>query len=78
MIRRQLLAKLPRLFGLGLLGLGSANAQVTGAHKQLKIMMKSAWGSDDPTRGSLFFHTDLPWRKPGTKCRSFLPGKPRT
>jgi hypothetical protein len=75
MIRRQLLAKLPRLFGLGLLGLGSANAQVTGAHKQLKIMMKSAWGSDDPTRGSFVFSHGLALAEAGHEVQIFLTGE---
>ena len=52
MIRRQLLSKIPQLFGLGLLGLGAGNAQETTARKPLKIMMKSAWGSDDPTKAT--------------------------
>jgi predicted peroxiredoxin len=75
MIRRQLLAKLPRLFGLGLLGLGSANAQVAGAHKQLKIMMKSAWGSDDPTRGSFVFSHGLALAEAGHEVQIFLTGE---
>jgi hypothetical protein len=52
MIRRQLLSKLPQLFGLGLLGLRSAKAQVAGPHKPLKIMMKSAGGR--MTRSGVF------------------------
>ena len=55
MVRRQLLSKLPQLFGLSLLGLGSGRAQEAATRKPLKIMMKSAWGSDDPTRASFPF-----------------------
>jgi hypothetical protein len=75
MIRRQLLSKLPQLFGLGLLGLQSANAQVTGAHKSLKIMMKSAWGSDDPTRASFPFAHGLALSDAGHEVQIFLTGE---
>ena len=60
MIRRQLLFKVSQVLGLGLLGLRSANAQETTVRKRLKIMMKSAWGSDDPTRASFPFLHGLP------------------
>jgi hypothetical protein len=74
MIRRQLLSKLPRLLGLGLLGLGAANAQET-AHKPLKIMMKSAWGSDDPTRASFVFAHGLALADAGHEVQIFLTGE---
>jgi hypothetical protein len=48
MLRRLIFAKLA---GLPLLALSAVRAQAAG--KALKIMMKSAWGSDDPTRGRL-------------------------
>lgn len=75
MIRRQLLAKLPQLFGLGLLGLGAANAQETAARKPLKIMMKSAWGSDDPTRASFVFAHGLALADAGHEVQIFLTGE---
>ena len=43
---------LVQLAGLPFLGLGS---KVNDAKKPLKIMMKSAWGSDDPTRAAFPF-----------------------
>jgi hypothetical protein len=55
MLRRQLISPLPKLFGLSVLGLGTADAQTTEAHKSLNITIKSAWGSDDPTRASFPF-----------------------
>src|SRR5713101_9727587 len=70
MLRRQIFGKLA---GLPLLALGAGRAQAAG--KALKIMMKSAWGSDDPTRASFVFAqwsgtgggrtrgTDLPYRR---------------
>jgi predicted peroxiredoxin len=63
------------LFGLGLLGLGSANAQVTTAHKTLKIMVKSAWGSDDPTRASFPFAHGLALADAGHEVQIFLTGE---
>jgi hypothetical protein len=75
MVRRQLLSKLPQLFGLGLFGLHSANAQVAGAHKPLKIMMKSAWGSDDPTRASFPFAHGLALSDAGHEVQIFLTGE---
>jgi hypothetical protein len=75
MVRRQLLSKLPQLFGLGLLGLGSARAQETAARKPLKIMMKSAWGSDDPTRASFPFAHGLALADAGHEVQIFLLGE---
>jgi hypothetical protein len=73
--RRQLLSKLPQLFGLSLLGLGSVGAQVTAARKPLKIMMKSAWGSDDPTRASFPFAHGLALADAGHEVQIFLLGE---
>ncbi len=75
MIRRQLLTKIPQLLGLGLLGLGAANAQETTARKPLKIMMKSAWGSDDPTRASFVSRMALRWPTQVTRCRFSSPAR---
>src|ERR1700733_9188635 len=73
--RRQLLSKLPQLFGLSLLGLGSVGAQVTAARKPLKIMMKSAWGSDDPTRAAFVFAHGLALAEAGHEVQIFLLGE---
>ncbi len=75
MIRRQLLAKIPQLFGLGLLGLGAGNAQGTPAHKPLKIMMKSAWGSDDPTKAAFPFLHGHALAEAGHEVQIFLLGE---
>ena len=72
MIRRQLLSRIPQLFGLGLIGLGAANAQETTAHKPLKIMMKSAWGPDDPTRAAFPFAHGLALAEAGHQVQIFL------
>jgi hypothetical protein len=75
MIRRQLLSTLPSLFGLGLLGLGSAKGQTAEPRKPLKIMMKSAWGSDDPTRASFPFAHGLALSDAGHEVQIFLLGE---
>jgi len=75
MIRRQLLTKIPQFLGLGLLGLGASNAQETTARKPLKIMMKSAWGSDDPTRASFVFAHGLVLADAGHEVQIFLTGE---
>lgn len=75
MLRRQLLSRLPRVLGLSLLGLGAATAQETPTRKPLKIMMKSAWGSDDPTRGSFVFAHGLALADAGHEVQIFLTGE---
>jgi predicted peroxiredoxin len=74
MIRRQLLSKIPQFLGLGLLGLGTG-AQETASRKPLKIMMKSAWGSDDPTRASFVFAHGLALADAGHEVQIFLTGE---
>ena len=75
MIRRELLSRIPKWFGLGLFGLTPANAQVATGHKTLKIMMKSAWGSDDPTRASFAFVHGLALADAGHEVQIFLTGE---
>jgi hypothetical protein len=75
MKRRQLLSSLPRWFGVGLLGLGSSSAEQAAQHRQLKIMIKSAWGSDDPTRASFPFAHGLALADAGHEVQIFLTGE---
>jgi predicted peroxiredoxin len=75
MFRRELLSKIPRILGLGLLGLRSARAQESTGHKTLKIMIKSAWGSDDPTRASFPFAHGLALADAGHDVQIFLTGE---
>jgi predicted peroxiredoxin len=71
MVRRQIFAKLA---GLPLLALGVARAQAA-EKKALKIMMKSAWGSDDPTRASFVFAHGLALADAGHEVQIFLTGE---
>ncbi len=45
---------LRQLMALPFVGVASALGQAT-PHKSLNIMMKSAWGSDDPTKAAFPF-----------------------
>jgi DsrE/DsrF-like family len=47
----------------------------TAASKKLKIMMKSAWGSDDPTRASFAFSHGLALADAGHEVQIFLTGE---
>ena len=70
MARRRFLTQ---LFSLPFLSLA---AQAEEAKKKpLKIMMKSAWGSDDPTRASFPFVHGLALAEAGHEVQIFLLGE---
>ena len=71
MVRRNLLA---RLAALPFMGLGALRARVEGQApgKKLKIMMKSAWGPDDPTRAAFPFIHGLALAEAGHDVQIFL------
>ncbi len=55
--------------------LGMAAAAQEAAHKPLKIMMKSAWGSDDPTKAAFPFLHGLALSEAGHSVQIFLLGE---
>ncbi len=67
MARRTFLAQLA---GLPFLALGTKAQEA--AKKPLKIMMKSAWGPDDPTRASFPFAHGLVLAEAGHEVQIFL------
>jgi predicted peroxiredoxin len=69
MARRQFLAQ---LLGLPFFPLG---AKAEEPKRTLKIMMKSAWGSDDPTRASFPFLHGLALAEAGHDVQIFLTGE---
>ncbi|MGC2331589.1 MAG: DsrE family protein [Candidatus Acidiferrales bacterium] len=69
MARRSFLAQ---LVGLPFLALG---AKAEESKKPLKIMMKSAWGSDDATRASFAFAHGLALADAGHDVQIFLTGE---
>jgi predicted peroxiredoxin len=70
---------LSRLAGLPFFAVAAADglqAQVQGQpHKPLKIMMKSAWGSDDPTKSAFPFSHGLALAEAGHEVQIFLLGE---
>lgn len=63
------------LVGLPLFALSSVSGQEAPKAKKLKIMMKSAWGSDDPTRASFPFVHGLALADAGHDVQIFLTGE---
>ncbi len=63
------------LAGLPLFALGSLSGQEALKAEKLNIMMKSAWGSDDPTRASFAFIHGLALADAGHEVQIFLTGE---
>jgi hypothetical protein len=70
MARRQFLTQ---LLGLPFLSVGAKAEEPK--KKTLKIMMKSAWGSDDPTKAAFPFHHGLALAEAGHEVQIFLFGE---
>jgi predicted peroxiredoxin len=70
---------LSRLAGLPLFAITAADGVRAHAppqsHKSLKIMMKSAWGSDDPTKAAFPFSHGLALAEAGHEVQIFLLGE---
>src|SRR5215467_4499356 len=74
MARRQFLSRLSGFAALPFLGALAPHTQ-TGSSKPLKIMMKSAWGSDDPTKAAFPFLHGLALAEAGHEVQIFLLGE---
>jgi len=72
--RRSFLRQLLALPFVGIAGAASSLAQGT-AKKSLNIMMKSAWGSDDPTKAAFPFLHGLALSEAGHTVQIFLLGE---
>ena len=72
MLRRKLLS---HLAWLPFVAAGAAKAQESPKTTKLKIMMKSAWGTDDPTRASFAFAHGLVLAEAGHDVQIFLTGE---
>src|SRR5271155_3826393 len=74
MVRRLFLSRFSQLAALPF---ASAGSSLTGqaTHKSLKIVMKSAWGSDDPTKASFPFLHGLALAEAGHEVQIFLLGE---
>lgn len=64
-----------RLAALPMLFFGWNPGQETTHLSKLKIMMKTAWGSDDPTRASFAFVHGLALAEAGHEVQIFLTGE---
>jgi predicted peroxiredoxin len=74
MARRAFLTRMAQLAALPFLTVaGSLQAQA--GHKQLKILMKSAWGSDDPTKAAFPFSHGLALADAGHEVQIYLLGE---
>src|ERR1700747_3506589 len=69
MMRRSVLSRLARF---PFFALGATQAQTPASPKKLKIMMKSAWGPDDPTRAAFPFAHGLVLAEAGHEVQIFL------
>src|SRR5690242_13230011 len=72
MARRAFLAQMGQLAALPFLAAGVLHAQ---PKKQLKILMKSAWGSDDPTKAAFPFSHGLALVEAGHEVQIYLLGE---
>jgi predicted peroxiredoxin len=74
MARREFLSQMARLAALPFFaGAGALPAQ--SGRKQLKILMKSAWGSDDPTKAAFPFSHGLALAEAGHEVQIYLLGE---
>jgi len=74
MARREFLSRLAQFAALPFV-MSGASAQAPAPRKTLKIMMKSAWGSDDPTKAAFPFSHGLALTEAGHDVQIFLLGE---
>jgi predicted peroxiredoxin len=74
MARRAFLARIAQLAALPLLA-GAEILQGPPNRKHLKILMKSAWGSDDPTKAAFPFSHGLALAEAGHEVQIYLLGE---
>ena len=79
MARRQFLAYISRIAAVPFLAASALRAQPASSNasskRTLKIMMKSAWGSDDPTKAAFPFSHGLALSEAGHEVQIFLLGE---
>ncbi len=74
MARRLFLSRLWQLAAVPLV-MASGSVQEQATHKSLKILMKSAWGSDDPTKAAFPFSHGLALAEAGHEVQIYLLGE---
>lgn len=74
MARRIFLSRLAQIAALPLVA-ATRSLQAQTPHKQLKIIIKSAWGSDDPTKAAFPFSHGLALAEAGHDVQIYLLGE---
>ena len=74
MARRAFLTRMAQLAALPFLS-AAGGLQAQTNRKQLKILMKSAWGSDDPTKAAFPFSHGLALAEAGHEVQIYLLGE---
>ena len=74
MARRLFLTRLSQMAALPFVA-AAGLVQGQSTHKSLKILMKSAWGSDDPTKAAFPFSHGLALAEAGHEVQIFLLGE---
>ncbi len=74
MARRAFLSRMAKLAALPFFA-AAGGLQARSAHKSLKILMKSAWGSDDPTKAAFPFSHGLALAEAGHQVQIYLLGE---
>ena len=74
MVRRLFLSRFAKLAALPFVSAGGSLGE-QGARKPLKIIMKSAWGSDDPTKAAFPFSHGLALAEAGHEVQIYLLGE---
>jgi predicted peroxiredoxin len=74
MARRAFLTRMAQLAALPFLS-SAGFAQAQPSSRKLKILMKSAWGSDDPTKAAFPFSHGLALTEAGHEVQIFLLGE---
>ena len=74
MLRRLFMSRFAQLAALPFVP-GGPSLEAQASRKTLKIMMKSAWGSDDPTKAAFPFSHGLALAEAGHEVQIFLLGE---
>lgn len=75
MARRAFLTQFARMAALPFVAAAGSLAAQSDSKKKLKILMKSAWGSDDPTKAAFPFSHGLALAEAGHEVQIYLLGE---
>lgn len=75
MARREFLSQLARMAALPFVAAATSSLTAQTSKKKLRILMKSAWGSDDPTKAAFPFSHGLALCEAGHEVQIYLLGE---